>query len=290
MPKEKKKLYFWLKIDENFYKNLAIKKARKLPGGDTMIVIYQRMMLHSLSTNGVLYYEGEMQNIDEELALNLDESVENISMTLSYFKASGLIQIDEEENAEMLQVPALLAQETNWAKYQRDRRNEKKEQAKLETVQPKLDNVQPVSNSCPTEIDIEIELDKELEIEQEKEQAATTLINKLSAALVRNRIKMDESKTQALSTELLNRGQGIEVGELYLIFVDCLQYAITNRKSRPVAYALTRLSENIKDGYTTLEKIQDKEAYRNAESIPVPPELPDVPLDVDVANVDWSKY
>ncbi|WP_433322360.1 phage replisome organizer N-terminal domain-containing protein [Weissella tructae] len=185
MASSKTKVYFWLKIDENFYKNLAIKKARKLPGGDTMIVIYQRMMLLSLSTNGVLYYEGEMQSLDEELALNLDESIENISMTLSYFKASGLIQVDDEENADMLQVHALLDQETNWAKYQRNRRKKDRELLEQVTEQPTLDNVQPVSNSCPTEIEIEkeqeLELKKELELEEEIKIELANAVQKIKS-------------------------------------------------------------------------------------------------------------
>ena len=66
----KKKIYFWLKLDENFFKNIVIKKARKSSGGDTMVLIYQRMMLQSLSNEGVLYYEGALDNLSEELSLS----------------------------------------------------------------------------------------------------------------------------------------------------------------------------------------------------------------------------
>lgn len=70
--KSKTKIYFWLKLDNNFYKNLAIKKARRLAGGDTMVIIYQKLMLESLQNNGVLYFEGVLENIVEELSLQLD--------------------------------------------------------------------------------------------------------------------------------------------------------------------------------------------------------------------------
>ncbi len=162
----KTKIYFWLKIDENFFKNLAIKKARKTKGGDTWVVIYQRLMLRSLETNGILYYEGALGNLEEELALMLDETVEDMSMTLSYFKSTGLIQIDDENNAEMLQVPALIEQETNWARYQRKQREKKKID--------KLDNVQPLSNHCPTELELEIDIEKEIDKEVEASTATST--------------------------------------------------------------------------------------------------------------------
>ena len=161
--KNKTKIYFWLKLDNNFYKNLAIKKARRLAGGDTMVIIYQKLMLESLQNNGVLYFEGILENIVEELSLQLDEDIENVAMTLDLFTKSGLIQLNDSNDIEMLQVPALIDQETNWSKYKRDTR--KKEDIK------KLDIVQPLSNHCPTEIELELEkeLDIELDIESESE-------------------------------------------------------------------------------------------------------------------------
>ena len=162
--KSKTKIYFWLKLDNNFYKNLAIKKARRLAGGDTMVIIYQKLMLESLQNNGVLYFEGVLENIVEELSLQLDEDIENVAMTLDLFTKSGLIQLNDSNDIEMLQVPALIDQETNWSKYKRDTRN--KEDVK------KLDIVQPLSNHCPTEIEIEseIKIEQEIKIESESEK------------------------------------------------------------------------------------------------------------------------
>lgn len=127
-----------------------------MAGGDTMVVIYQKMMLSSLDTNGVIYYEGVYGKLEEELALMIDEETEQVAMTLAYFTKAGLIQIDDSQNVEMSQVSALIDQETNWARYKREQRKNNK-----------LDNVQPVSNERPTEIDIELE--KELKINKEKE-------------------------------------------------------------------------------------------------------------------------
>lgn len=127
-----------------------------MAGGDTMVVIYQKMMLSSLDTNGVIYYEGVYGKLEEELALMIDEETEQVAMTLAYFTKAGLIQIDNSQNVEMSQVSALIDQETNWARYRREQRKNNK-----------LDIVQPESNERPTEIDIELE--KELKIDKEKE-------------------------------------------------------------------------------------------------------------------------
>lgn len=161
--KNKTKIYFWLKLDENFYKNIIIKKARKT--SDTMVIVYQRLMLQSLATNGYLYYEGAFENLAEELATSLDEDVEQVQMALAFFSKYGLIQFDNEQNANMLQVHALIDQETNWARYQRE--NRKKEKTE------KLDNVQPLSNHCPTEKELEIDIEKELELKKDIEKRDT---------------------------------------------------------------------------------------------------------------------
>lgn len=113
-------------------------------------------MLMSLETSGVIYYEGIYGKLEEELALMIDEDVEKVSMTISYFTKSGLIQIDDDNNVEMSQVSALIEQETNWARYKREQRNKEK-----------LDNVQSMSNGSPTEIELEKEIDKDKDKDKE---------------------------------------------------------------------------------------------------------------------------
>lgn len=158
--KKKEKIYFWLKFDSHFFENLVIKKARRLPGGDTMVVLYQRLMLLSLENNGVIYYEGELATLSEELSLKLSENEEEIKLTIAFFVQAGLIQVNDSQDLEMLQVPALLEQESSWARYKRLQRERK------------LDNVQPASKTCPTEKELEQELEKESdkELEQDQEQ------------------------------------------------------------------------------------------------------------------------
>lgn len=165
MAKTKTKVYFWLKFDKKFFDNLFIKRLKSVSGGYAMTVIYIRLMLESLETDCILYYEGYFDNLIQELALKLDVSEDDVSMTIAYFTKCGLIQIDTDGNAKFPQAEALLEQETNWAQYKRkDRKNGQ--------VPTKLDNVQPMSNQCPTEKEKEKEkeLDKETEEDIELKQ------------------------------------------------------------------------------------------------------------------------
>ena len=161
----KTKVYFWLKIDKKFFDNIFIKRLKTVPGGYTMTVIYIRLMLESLESDCILYYEGYFDNLKEELALKLDVSEDDIDMTMAYFTKCGLIQIDEDKNAELPQAKAMVMSETNWASYKREQRKK----GKLEEVQPSL----TFSNSCPTEKEIDIEIDIEKEVEVDKEQSPT---------------------------------------------------------------------------------------------------------------------
>lgn len=139
-----------------------------MSGGYAMTVIYIRLMLESLESDCILYYEGYFNELTEELALKLDVSEEDIQMTMAYFTKCGLIQIDTDGNAKFPQAEALLEQETNWAQYKRKNR-------KVGQIPTNLDNVQPMSNSCPTEIEKEIELEEELEEEIDKKTSATEI-------------------------------------------------------------------------------------------------------------------
>lgn len=155
----KTKVYFWLKFDKKFFENVFIKRLKGVPGGYTMTVIYIRLMLESLESDCVLYYEGYFDSLKTELAIKLDVSEDDIDMTVAYFTKCGLIQIDSDGNAELPQAKAMLEQESNWARY-------KREQRKIS----KLDNVQQVSNHCPIEIEKEIDIKKDINIDIQLEE------------------------------------------------------------------------------------------------------------------------
>ena len=130
MAKNKTKIYFWLRLDNNFFKNLAIKQLRRMSGGDTYVLIYQKMMLQSLENQGFIYFEGVLDSLAEEIAMALDENVEDVQVTIAYFQSKGLLQIGEENEIFLEQVPMLLDQETNWNRYKRQQ-NKKLEKFQL---------------------------------------------------------------------------------------------------------------------------------------------------------------
>lgn len=239
----KTKIYFWLKIDKKFFDNIFIKRLKTVPGGYTMTVIYIRLMLESLESDCILYYEGYFDNLKEELALKLDVSEDDIDMTMAYFTKCGLIQVDEDKNAELPQAKALVESETNWANYKREQRKK----AKLEEVQPSL----TISNSCPIEIEKEIE--KEIEIEEEIEKKTSSAPTAEISNYYQKRIGvMDGQQYQILTDYLTLDGMELEVIKI------AIDKAADNGK-RSFSYINSILKNWRHNGIRTMVQVEDEQ-------------------------------
>ena len=85
------KRYYWLQLKEDFLNDKRMKKLRKIAGGDTYTVIYLKLMLSTLETEGIIEFEGIEKSLAEELALVLDEDADNIQVTLTFLINCGLL-------------------------------------------------------------------------------------------------------------------------------------------------------------------------------------------------------
>ncbi len=106
------KKYYWLKLKTNWFSDKRIKKLRSIAGGDTYVVIYLKMMLLSLNDEGKLYFEGVEEDFASELALELDEDAENVKVTLSFLQKNGLMELCEEDEYLLNEVPASIGSES----------------------------------------------------------------------------------------------------------------------------------------------------------------------------------
>lgn len=91
------KKFYWLKLKNDFFKSRAMKKLRKIAGGDTYTIIYLKLQLMSLKDEGHLFSEFIEDDLVDELALELDEEIENVRATLMFLSSCGLAEIKEHE-------------------------------------------------------------------------------------------------------------------------------------------------------------------------------------------------
>lgn len=148
------KKYFWLKLKEDFFRQKEMKKLRKIAGGDTFTIIYLKLMLLSMKTDGLLEFSGIEETFAEELALEIDEDADNVGVTLNFLQKCGLVEILDNSEILLTKVTEMTGKESESAERVRKLRDRKK----LLALQCNVD----VTKSN-TEIEIDIEKEKEID-------------------------------------------------------------------------------------------------------------------------------
>ena len=146
------KKYYWLKLNDNFFSEKEIKKLRKIAGGDTYTIIYLKLQLLSLKTDGKLYFDSIEDTFVDEIALTLDEEVENVKVTLMFLQKVGFIKEVAADEFLLPKTIECIGKESASAERVRKYRENKKMLHGNTNVQ-----------MCNTEIEIEKELYIELE-------------------------------------------------------------------------------------------------------------------------------
>ncbi|MGA4517391.1 phage replisome organizer N-terminal domain-containing protein [Solibacillus silvestris] len=164
------KKYYWLKLKEDFFKDKSIKKMRKIAGGDTYTIIYLKLMLLGIKDEGKLFFEGVEDTFADEIALELDEDVENVKVTLMYLLKMGLLQEVNEAELFLTRVPECVGKETSKAELMRKKRARDKA-ASIEDGNIVTALLPPVTNRYT-----EIEKEKEIEKRKKREDIDYQLI------------------------------------------------------------------------------------------------------------------
>lgn len=158
------KRYFWLKLHKDFFQRKEIKRLRKIAGGDTYTIIYLKMLLRSIMSDGKLYFDGLEDDFASELALDLDEKEENVQITIQYLLKSGLLEMCSDDEYYLPDTKDSTGCETAVASRVRKHR-ERKKALQCNT------NVTQAKHLCNGEIEKELEIEKEIEIDS---SASTT--------------------------------------------------------------------------------------------------------------------
>lgn len=161
--------YYWLKLKDDYLESPKIKKLRKIAGGDTYTIIYLKMQLLSVKTQGAIEYEGIEPSFVEELALKLNEDIDNVKITLSYLESQGLIEASEESTYLLPEALKSIGSETESASRMRALRTKKASLCDSSVT------------SCDTDIDIDIEKDRDKEIEKDNRECGQAHERKRSA-------------------------------------------------------------------------------------------------------------
>ena len=185
------KRYYWLKFREDFFDSKRIKKLRKMAGGDTYLIIYLKMQLKALKTEGVLEYTGIEQEFADEIALDIDESPDDVRVVLAFLMNYGLCECSDNIHYFLPFVVENTGSETAGTQRWRDWKN-RKDALKEQTLLDDTQRYALESNTLPTDCkqNANAEIEKEIEIEKDKEKDITIAHPRVSGAVITEQFDM----------------------------------------------------------------------------------------------------
>ena len=239
----KNKRYFWIQLAQDFFKSKEMKLLRKIAGGDTHTIIYLKMMLISLEDGGHIYYDGLADNLAEEIALVIDENVEDIKITLIFLESKGLLTRNSDRDYFLEQVPEMVGSETATARRVRKFRENK------QALQCNTDETK-----CNGEIDIDIEIEKDIDKDKDKNPV------KLIVEEYQSRIApLDGTQFEILKEFITLDGMEAKV------VLKAIGLAADNGK-RNFSYIRAILTNWKNDGVLTIAAVEERErAYKESK-------------------------
>ena len=253
------KKYYWIKLQRDFFEQKEIKLLRKIAGGDTYTIIYLKMILASLEYEGLLLFEGIADNIHEEVALLIDEDVENVQVTMTYLIKKGLLELKEADEYFLTQALVMTGSESSSASRVRRHREKKKES---EMLQCNVDGLH--CNSGVTKCnDIK---------SKSKSKSKSNMQLQGQEGVVKQALEFYQNNFGVLSPyiqeDLIDWCQDYPLD----LVIEAMKRALTNQK--PYSYAQGILKSWIGKNIRTLEQakaeaIQHKQQQRNGNQQPV---------------------
>lgn len=177
------KVFYWLKLKDDFFQQKEIKKLRKVAGGDTHTIIYLKLLLLSIKNEGYIEHEGVEEQFADELALVIDEDAENIKLTLGFLLKHNMLEVSNGTNYMLPKSLEMYGSETDAAERVRRHREQKALQCNtgVTLCNASVTTCNTLETKCNIEIekrreDIEIEIEKRREdIEREKKKTLSSL-------------------------------------------------------------------------------------------------------------------
>lgn len=187
------KRYYWLKLPDDFFQQKAIKKLRRIAGGDTYTVIYLKMLLVSLKNDGKLFFDGVEDNFHEELALELDEEEDNVRVTVQFLMAQGLLKLIDENRYELTECQSMVGSESTSAERMRRLRDKKASHCDAGVT---------LSDAGVTQALHLSDVEKEIERERDKEKDIKYICPELNSGQPQPKVEIEPAAENRTKVEI----------------------------------------------------------------------------------------
>lgn len=150
MSAQDNKKYYWLKLQDDFFKRHDIQIVENMPNGKDYIIFYLKLLCESTSHEGALRFSQEIPYNDEMLSTITNTNIDIVRSAIKILGQLKMIEILDDGTLYMHQVAKMLGSETGGARRLREYRKNT----------PKL----PTGTNVPNcNLDIDIEIEKEIE-------------------------------------------------------------------------------------------------------------------------------
>ncbi|WP_052740580.1 phage replisome organizer N-terminal domain-containing protein [Christensenella hongkongensis] len=164
------KRFFWLKLKEDFFDEKSVRYLRKLPQGDSIVIVYLKMLLKSLRDEGMIKYERILPTATEELALYLDEPETVVALSITAFLKMGLVEQWDNDTYYMAALQHMIGSES--ASAERVRRHRAlKAQEKPPLLQCNADVTEGNGEVTSGNTELESEKEQEKDNTEDEEEA-----------------------------------------------------------------------------------------------------------------------
>lgn len=199
------KKYYWLKLPKDFFEKKEVKLLRKLENGALCVLIYQKILLNALETDGEIYFDHLTDTPEEELALSINEEVEDVRNVLKFLLDKQLVTFSEDTYL-IEHFATLVGKEANSTERVRAHR-ERKKQEMLHETENELQETFHETNCNTEKRREEIEKNrKEKEREKDKEKEINKNKDKDKEQDTKDRIDTEDRVDKTLD-EILSENE-----------------------------------------------------------------------------------
>ncbi len=168
------KRYYWLKLNENYFERTEVMAMLAQKNGSEIAVIYLRLMMMGINSDGLIEYEHIMPNLTSEIALKLHCKEAAVSAALEFFSSIGVAEVTEEA-VKLLRMDDIVGSETDSTIRSRLSRSKNSDET---TSEPSATTMQhpatTMQQQCNTDIDIDIEKDTDIDTDIDTDRQTDT--------------------------------------------------------------------------------------------------------------------
>lgn len=184
------KRYYWMKFQRDFFTSLRIKRLRRLAGGDTFTIIYLKLQLLSITTGGYLQYKGIFNTFAEEMAEEIDEELDNVTVTLNFLLQNELMLQDGDSYFLPYAADNIGSETASTLRSQECRKRQKALQCNTEATL--------LQQNC----NVEIEKEKEIDIREKIDYQAIVELYNSSCPSFPKLMSLSDARKKAIKARL----------------------------------------------------------------------------------------